>query len=237
MSVDRQINPPDLTDTLRNLKQDIFNTLNCINIGKIEAFNPTEQTATIRLMIDKIKDIQEDGTRVIQKRPLLVRCPVVVLFGGSGFLTFNIQPGDECIVLFNDRQIDTWLITGEENPPQTSRAHSISDGLALVGINSLKNVITDYLTTGVRLSSGTSRIDLTPNQIDSIASLFVQTGNFQVDGNTTLNGITALNGNVTNTSGITSSGTITGGTISAGNGATGTFTTVNVQNGIVVSGS
>lgn len=223
---DKQINPPELTDLLKELKQEVFKELNCVNIGRIESFDGTEHTATVKLMIDRVKEVKPNGEKVIQPRPLCLRCPAFMLFGGSAYMTFPISQGDECIVLFNDRQIDTWFLTGEQNPPQTGRTHDLSDAIALVGLRSLGNSIASYLETGIRIDSGTAKIDITDDQIDSTAAEFIHTGNMQVTGNDTITGNMSAGGTITST-----------GVMTAGNGATGTFTTVTVLNGIVTGGS
>ena len=271
MAQNKQINPPNLSAVLGELKTDIFNNMNCINVGIIQSFDEADQTATVRIAIKKVFEIQEDGTRVIQERPLLLKCPVIILFGGSTYMTFPIAAGDECLVLFNDREIDGWWTTGSAQAPQSPRAHSSSDAFALVGVRSLQKSIESYLTTGIRLSHETARLDMTQDQIDTIASEFIHTGNMQVTGNSDVGGNLSVIGTTTVTGettlednasvegdlevqgGFTVLGTVTGSggvfdidadiiqeagrSISVGNGATGTFTTVIVEDGIVVGGS
>ena len=44
---------------------------------------------------------------------------------------FEVNPGDACLVIFADRDIDAWLEGGNEKP--SGRMHSLSDGFAFVG--------------------------------------------------------------------------------------------------------
>jgi hypothetical protein len=137
------------------LKKDIFNNLNCIQIGKIQEFNSTTQTATIEIQFKRVlRDRFEDY-------PLLLDCPVVVINGGSGKLTMPIAKGDNCIVLFCDRCIDDWFTSGTKQPPRVYRTHDINDGFALVGINHLQSLITNYLVNGVELSYNGGGIKIT----------------------------------------------------------------------------
>ena len=46
---------------------------------------------------------------------------------------FEVNPGDACLVVFADVDIDTWLETGEASVPGLARRHSLSDGFAFVG--------------------------------------------------------------------------------------------------------
>jgi hypothetical protein len=55
-----------------------------------------------------------------------------------------IAAGDQCLVLFSDRNIDSWFKTGGEAAPFDARCHDISDGIALVGVNALPSTMQAY---------------------------------------------------------------------------------------------
>jgi hypothetical protein len=59
----------------------------------------------------------------------------MVLQGGGAYIDMPVTPGDFCIVLFNDRDIDTWWSTANMADPATNRKHDLSDGIAIVGLN------------------------------------------------------------------------------------------------------
>lgn len=122
--------PPDMKVVLKELRNDIFATFNCVQIGKIEKVTPAEQTVEISI---QIKRAAADGTSTAT--PILVDCPYFVLQGGGAYIDMPITAGDFCIVLFNDRDIDTWWDSANLADPHSTRKHSLSDGLALVGIN------------------------------------------------------------------------------------------------------
>lgn len=184
-----------MVDVLFNHKRDVEATMNCVQIGIIEAFNAEEQTADIKLALKKITNIEPDGTRIYAEHPLLLRCPVFVLYGGVGYMTMPIQPGDECIVVFNDREIDNWFTDGGVVAPTSLRTHDFSDAFAIVGIRSLQNSIAAYLTNGIRLSyNGTAKIDILDDQIESVAALFFHTGNVKIVGNVEVEGDVLVKG-------------------------------------------
>lgn len=120
----------DLEDVIFAMKNNIFSTMNCIKIGKIEKVTTSEQTIEAQI---QWKVTLEDGT--VKRYPLLIDCPFFVLQGGGAFLDMPIKAGDYCILLFNDRDISNWLETGAEVELNTNRKHSLSDAIALVGIN------------------------------------------------------------------------------------------------------
>jgi len=237
MSSLKQIPKPSMGDVLQELKSDIGVSYNAVQIGIIEAFDPSTQTATIRIAIKKIISEEADGTKILKEHPLIMQCPVMTYFGGNSFISCPIAAGDNCIVLFCDRDIDEWLYAGGVQAPNSRRIHDINDAIAIVGIRNFQNSISDFLANGIRLSfAADSRIDLTEDAIDSIAELFTHNGNMEITGSLTIRGnvygeaggAVLLNSDLTQTSGKV---------LSAGNGATGTFNVVTVLNGIVTGGS
>ena len=51
-------------------------------------------------------------------------------------------PGDECLVVFADRCINSWWYQGGVQPPEEIRFHDLSDGFAFVGFRSLPRSFT-----------------------------------------------------------------------------------------------
>jgi hypothetical protein len=72
--------------------------------------------------------------------PVLDDCPVFVISGGDSSLSMPIAADDTCLVLFSDRNMDDWYLTGEIRVPADNRIHSIADGIVLVGIRSLADL-------------------------------------------------------------------------------------------------
>jgi hypothetical protein len=153
MTTLKQIPAPDLTAVLEETKDDLKYRLNAVQVGIIQDFNAADQTATVRIAIKQVENITPDGTRIYAEFPLLKKVPVWV-YGGGGFcLTFPIAAGDECLVMFNDRQIDNWWLNGGVQPPVMSRAHDISDAIAVVGLRSLPRALSGYSTSTTQLRS------------------------------------------------------------------------------------
>lgn len=143
----------DLRMVLSLWKRDIMLSLNCHAVGTIQEFDSTLQTAQVSI---NYKQVYSPTSPTLPDQlvayPLLLDCPVVIMNGGGGRLTFPIKKGDECIVLFNDRDIDTWFAGNTGGAPNSSRTHSFSDGLVLVGVKSNLTKLSDYSTTHVELS-------------------------------------------------------------------------------------
>lgn len=151
---------PELADLLNLLKKDILLGLNCHAIATIQSFDSSKQTVNASINYTKtFMKRQTDGTyKPVQiNYPILVDCPAIVLGGGDASLTFPITQGDQCLILFNDRDIDNWVAGGRSSvagPVSTSRLHSLSDGIALVGLN----LISGYDENRAVLQKGTTKV-------------------------------------------------------------------------------
>jgi len=157
----------ELKDVLNKTKQDILFNLNCVQVGTIVSFDADKNTASVRLNFQR----QLANGQIIDY-PVLKECPVVFLSGGKSYLSFPIKAGDSCLLLFNDRDIDTWWYTGETNVPPTPRAHSLSDAFCLVGVRPQSNpqALNDEY---VDLNGGDKKIAIRNDQ-KSLATLIAE---------------------------------------------------------------
>ena len=107
------------------LKSDILSSFHCALPGIVESFDSSTRTAVIRPAVK---------TRSGMELPLLQDVPVFLP------ATFEISPGDGCLVVFADCNVDNWLTAGEVAAPASGRMHSLSDGFAFVGFSSRPNL-------------------------------------------------------------------------------------------------
>lgn len=242
-NTNKQIHAPTTIDVLRALKQDINFGLNAINIGIIQSFDAANQSVTIQLALKTVVSESPDGTRTLQERPLILECPAVILSGGGAYVGLPIQAGDNCIVMFNDREIDNWFQNGGIQTPTTYRTHDISDAFALVGIRNMTTALANYLTDGVRLFfNATSKIDITNDLIDSIAALFKHHGDMEITGNLLVRGDFTILGDTfgDGSNNINLRANLIqapGFEIHDGRQVSGTFEVIEAEDGIVVGGS
>jgi hypothetical protein len=141
----------------------------------VVSFNPTALTVNVQPSIQAVQ-INTDGTQSHITIAELHDVPVVFPGGGGHLLTYPIQPGDDCLIIFSQRSIDHWWQLGQLHPPSDWRMHDINDGFALIGVRSLpkvpggggnrlfRNAGAPVSTTTVQLRSddGQMVIDLNP---------------------------------------------------------------------------
>jgi hypothetical protein len=152
--LDSSIIQPDLNTNLQRLKNDIFASLNCIQIGKISKFDKTTQSAEVEIQVKR----QISETESINY-PLLVDCPVFFLQGGGAYIEMPVKKNDYCIILFNDRDIDNWFITANVSEPASFRKHNLSDAIVLVGLNPSSSVLS-LDNDKIQINAGSYPIEL-----------------------------------------------------------------------------
>lgn len=143
---------PELPAVLEGFGQNLVRGLNCMLVGEITSYNASANTAEVKIMLKR----QLIDGRVIPFPPL-VDCPVVYMGGGGAFLSFPIAAGDPCMVIFCDRSIDEWWQSGEAHVPGVVRAHSLSDGIVIVGPRPQTNTLSVDGST-VTLNGGSHKL-------------------------------------------------------------------------------
>lgn len=152
---------PTLADLLQLQKKDILLSLNCHHIATITEFDSSAQTVKCQINYKKTFFEQgADGTQrvVLRDYPPLIDVPVIVLGGGPFRITFPIAAGDTCLLLFNDRDMDNWFSGSNGGPVASGRLHSISDAIALVGLNSKASPVPNYDDTRAGISNGETMV-------------------------------------------------------------------------------
>lgn len=177
---------PQLIDLLNLFKKGILLDFNSHHIGTIQSFDATKQVASVTInyvmtnfRFDDVSSVYESYT---QSYPVIAQAPVIVLGGGNTALTFPIAVGDECLVLFNDRDLDNWFAGSSNSANATLRLHSFSDAVILVGLRSLPNVIMNYDTmrTSLRGSKdGKTAVSVGPTLIKIANSSYTLNGLLQ----------------------------------------------------------
>ena len=93
------------------LKKEILSSLHCALPGIVESFDEDTGTVGIRLALSGM--------------PVLLDVPV--------FVCNEVNPGDACLVVFADCDVDNWFAGKDEADPASGRLHSLSDAFAFVG--------------------------------------------------------------------------------------------------------
>lgn len=218
--------PPDLVQTLDEVASETSYQINCMKVGIVQAFYPDDLTVDVQIAHKKDLGFNVDGTQNVRDYAI-IRAKVVYC---NPFETFPIKQGDECIIIFSDRELESWFINGEVNPLGYPRMHHLTDAVAIFGIRSLPKMI-QILTDALHLFYGGSEIQLKDTEINE------NTTTYNLNTTSGVN-ITAPAINITGST--VQTGDITATNLSATAAATGVFGTVDgktvtVTNGIITA--
>ena len=142
--------PVTFKELLERKMQELSSKINCVTLGQIVSFDTTKQTAIVSISFKRtlrgtkpipgISYATDETIDYVQ----LSEVPVIVLSGGGANITMPISGGESCLILVNDRDMDTWMETGVAYAPNSTRLHDLNDAVALVGLSNYKNAIQDY---------------------------------------------------------------------------------------------
>lgn len=162
--------------------------------GTIQSFDPVAMTAAVQPGV-KAMMVTAGGLSPADM-PILPHCLVVFPRGGGCSLTFPLEMGDECMVVFSSRALDGFWQSGKAQPSTDLRSHDLSDGVAFVGLTSQARPLAGVSTTSTQLRSddGATVIDLNP-AAQTIA--LTAPGGITMTGPVQVNGAVIATGNVT----------------------------------------
>jgi hypothetical protein len=180
-------------DLLRQVLREHQKIINTSIPGYLVSFEPTSQLAQLQI---GIKRVDTEGKS--SQAPVIIECPVHFP-GGQFSVEYELAQGDEGLIVFSQRCIDSWIDTGgvAENP--ILRLHDINDAMFIPGVRSEKNAMSNFQNNGIRLrnADGTQFIWLKNDGTGEITLSSL-----------TINADTTINGTVNSTGDMTTDGDI-----------------------------
>lgn len=186
--------------------------------GIVTAVNLSAQTVSVQPAIQGVVT-SPDGSTQATNLPLLVDVPIVWPRAGGFALTFPIAAGDEVLVVFGSRCIDSWWQSGGVGAQAEARMHDLSDGFAILAPTSQPKKFSNVSSANVQLrdTAGTTFVEITPGgkaRVIGATAIDIQAPTINMSASSAVN-ITAptiaMNGQVTQASGSFSIGGITFG--------------------------
>ena len=116
-------------EVLQGLKKDIMSSMHVALPGIVERFDPEAGTADVRPALRRRIGADGDTAAV----PVLREVPVFLPDFSDPDLKLAVKPGNMCLLIFADVNIDGWYETGSATLPASGRVHAWSDAFAFVG--------------------------------------------------------------------------------------------------------
>lgn len=118
--------------------------------GILSSVNLSAMTCEVQVAIQApVND--EDGNTQFVNLPLLLDVPIVFPSGGGFTITFPLKAGDEVLVIFANRAIDTWWQSSGVQKPIEARMNDLSDAFAIPGPKSQPKKISDISGSNLQI--------------------------------------------------------------------------------------
>lgn len=121
----------ELVELIKNTISVEFENVHTCIPGQFVSFDFKKQKATVQPLMKKIL-INKESLDL----PVIVNVPVVFPRTASAGITFPINKGDKCLILFAERSIAEWKSLGTVASPEDARRYDISDAIAIPGLYS-----------------------------------------------------------------------------------------------------
>jgi len=189
----------DFVGLIKSLINDRLKDVHTALPARVLSFDAATQTASVQTGIKRlfIDNAGENETIRPENLPVINNVPVIFPKGGGYSLTFPVAAGDECLLIFVERGLDTWHDTGKDSAPLGRRMHDLTDAVCYVGLSSMPAKIPVYSDSAVRLQSddGNSHVEIEGSEITVTATSVkidaddsTITGALRVDGGITTGG-------------------------------------------------
>lgn len=123
---------PDIVDIILDAIRSNQLEINTFMPGVVTSYEALLNTVSVQ---PSFKRTMIDPPELV-RRPELTDVPVVFPRTATGGLSFPIEVGDPVGLIFSQRSMDDWLLTGLEGQVFDSRLHDINDAIAIPGLQS-----------------------------------------------------------------------------------------------------
>lgn len=169
------------TDLLEEVKNNAIKDVRVSMPARIISFDAKSKTAQVEIMLN-----MEDAEGNPVEYPPLIDCPCMFTRGGGFHVVHGYNQGDNGVVLFSDRCIDSWFESGAKTVPMDFRIHSMSDAYFLGAVDNLTDV-SPIIDDAIFIGKDDNSAGL---QINSDGSVILKGSSFEIQPLTTSNGIT-----------------------------------------------
>lgn len=129
----------DLFNVLEALKNNIYCNINCVKVASVVSFDIDTLVSCCQIKGKRLLGLKKDGNQELTDYPLVYAKTYFLGYGDIG-ITHPIVEGAEGILLFNDRELETWYTTGESSNLAYDRTHDLSDAIFICGLCSQPNL-------------------------------------------------------------------------------------------------
>lgn len=131
MTTDARENTPTLIQTLQAVIDASLCELHTALPCEIVSYDYAKNLAVVQPVLKRKYKNEDEAVEL----PTISNVPVSFQRMGPAHLRLPIKPGQTGQLVFNERSIDGWLVSGGKIDPQDPRKHSLSDAVFYPGLN------------------------------------------------------------------------------------------------------
>lgn len=151
------------TSAFNNMIESSLANLNCVKIGIVQEYYPETRTAKVYLVNKRSNGITDDGLQITSEYPPIY--PRIMFIGTvDNSIDYKVQLGDEVLVFFCDRELESWWNTGEISQLNSFRTHHMTDCIAIAGLRS--QPLTTPTNSDLNITSSGMGINISANSIN-----------------------------------------------------------------------
>jgi hypothetical protein len=102
--------------------------------ARVESYDAGKQLVSVQPVLQE-PQLEEDGSTVWDRLPVISNVPVLFASGGGFRETFPVAVGDFVWLIFSDRSLDAWLAQGGEVQVPDNHWHALPDAVAILGMH------------------------------------------------------------------------------------------------------
>jgi hypothetical protein len=117
--------------------------------GTVVKFDSVNQTADVKPLLSRAV-VFDDGDETQEIYPVIPSVPVVFPRGGGYFMSFPLAPGDNVLLVFIERSIDSYFYSAGQADinPIDLRKHDLSDAVAFPCFYPIPKALKEELSSG-----------------------------------------------------------------------------------------
>lgn len=151
-------NDDSIVDALNSFMNDKFSELHTCMPGKIEKYEYANQKAEVKPLL---KRALKNGTQL--EYPVITDVPVMFPNTGKTGITFPLVKGDYVLLVFAEKSINNWAVSGDDSDTEKFRLHNLSDAIAIPGIMPFNNASVSENNEDVVIVNDSQKITIKAN--------------------------------------------------------------------------
>jgi len=150
-----------LPQAIKNALESRLVDLHTAMPGLIVKYDSDKQIADVQPLI---KRVYFDG-RDAQNLSIISEVPVIHPRTANTYIHFPIKPGDKVLLVFNERSIDKYLLSGNISDPEEIRKHDLKDAVAIPGFFAEAGAFSPDNPNNLEIAHFTNRVSLSETGI------------------------------------------------------------------------